>query len=162
VVFVVVVILTDESLGTVRHPPKGNIQLPTEITTVKQSALPNKHSSNGSSAREQQSRKVSATNADYSLQKVFLSFSFQAQHRKQMLFTFCFLKAVFLLIRSPDGIFFLIRIVRGGVQTGSTRHVSHFWPIVPAPGDSENGEFGGMKIGRGNRCTRRKPAPASL
>jgi hypothetical protein len=22
------------------------------------------------------------------------------------------------------------------------------WPIVPAPGDYDNGEFGGMKIGR--------------
>jgi hypothetical protein len=36
------------------------------------------------------------------------------------------------------------------------------WPIVPAPGDDDNGEFGGMKIGRGNRSTRRKPAPAPL
>jgi hypothetical protein len=34
---------------------------------------------------------------------------------------------------------------------------------VPAPGDCEDGElFGGMKIGRGNRSTRRKPAPAPL
>jgi hypothetical protein len=41
--------------------------------------------------------------------------------------------------------FFLIRIVWGGVQTGSTRHVSHFWPI-----------------GTENRSTRRKPAPAPL
>jgi hypothetical protein len=55
-------------------------------------------------------------------------------------------------------LFLLIRIVEGGVQTGSTRHVGHFWPIVPAPGDCEDGEFGGMKIGRGNRSTRRKPA----
>jgi hypothetical protein len=31
------------------------------------------------------------------------------------------------------------------------------WPIVPAPGDCEDGEFGG-----GNRSTRRKPAPAPL
>jgi hypothetical protein len=23
------------------------------------------------------------------------------------------------------------------------------WPIVPAPGDYDDGEFGGMKIGRG-------------
>jgi hypothetical protein len=38
----------------------------------------------------------------------------------------------------------------GGVQTGSTRHAGHFWPIVSAPGDCEDGEFGGMKIGRGN------------
>jgi hypothetical protein len=35
------------------------------------------------------------------------------------------------------------------------------WLIVPAPGDYD-GEFGGMKIGRGNRSTRRKPAPTPL
>jgi hypothetical protein len=44
---------------------------------------------------------------------------------------------------------FLIRIVGGGVLTGSTRHIGHFWPIVHAPGDCEDGEFGGMKIERG-------------
>jgi hypothetical protein len=33
-------------------------------------------------------------------------------------------------------------------------------PIVPAPGDYD-GEIGGM-IGRGNRSTRRKPAPVPL
>jgi hypothetical protein len=49
-----------------------------------------------------------------------------------------------------------------GVQTGSTLHVGHFWPIVPAPGDSEDGESGRMKIGRGNRSTRRNPAPAPI
>jgi hypothetical protein len=32
---------------------------------------------------------------------------------------------------------------------------------VPAPGDYDDGEIGGM-IGRGNRSTRRKPAPVSL
>jgi hypothetical protein len=32
---------------------------------------------------------------------------------------------------------------------------------VPAPGD-DDGEIGGMKVGRGNRSTRRKPAPAPL
>jgi hypothetical protein len=36
------------------------------------------------------------------------------------------------------------------------------WPIVPAPGDYDDGEVGGTKIGRGNRSTRRKPAPAPL
>jgi hypothetical protein len=36
------------------------------------------------------------------------------------------------------------------------------WPVVPAPGDRDDGEFGGMKIGRGNRSTRRKPVPAPL
>jgi hypothetical protein len=34
-------------------------------------------------------------------------------------------------------------------------------PIVSAPGDFDNGEIGGM-IGRGNRSTRRKPAPVPL
>jgi hypothetical protein len=36
------------------------------------------------------------------------------------------------------------------------------WPIVPAPGDCDDGEFGGMKIGGGNRSTRRKPAPTPI
>jgi hypothetical protein len=31
-------------------------------------------------------------------------------------------------------------------------------PIVPAPGDYDDGEIGGT-IGRGNQSTRRKPAP---
>jgi hypothetical protein len=35
-------------------------------------------------------------------------------------------------------------------------------PIVPAPGDHDDGEIGGMMIGRGNRSTRRKPAPVPL
>jgi hypothetical protein len=57
--------------------------------------------------------------------------------------------------------FFNLRIVRGGVQTGSTAAI--YCPIVAAPGDCEDEElFGGMKIDRGNRSTRRKPAPAPL
>jgi hypothetical protein len=47
-------------------------------------------------------------------------------------------------------------------ETESTGYCGHYWPIVPAPGDYDDGEFGGMKIGRGNRSTRRKPAPAPL
>jgi hypothetical protein len=35
-------------------------------------------------------------------------------------------------------------------------------PIVPAPGDYDDGKIGGMMIGRGNRSTRRKPAPGPL
>jgi hypothetical protein len=35
-------------------------------------------------------------------------------------------------------------------------------PIVPAPGDYDDLEIGGMIIGRGNRSTRRKPAPVPL
>jgi hypothetical protein len=43
-------------------------------------------------------------------------------------------------------------------------YCGHYWPIVPAPGDSDGdcGEIGGMKIGRRNRSTRRKPASAPL
>jgi hypothetical protein len=36
------------------------------------------------------------------------------------------------------------------------------WPLVPAPDDYDDREFGGMKIGKENRSTRRKPAPAPL
>jgi hypothetical protein len=36
------------------------------------------------------------------------------------------------------------------------------WPIVPAPGDYDDGEFGGMKIGRRNRNTRRKSTSVTL
>jgi hypothetical protein len=36
------------------------------------------------------------------------------------------------------------------------------WPIAPVPGDYDDGEFGGMKIGRGNRSTRRKRSPEPL
>jgi hypothetical protein len=50
--------------------------------------------------------------------------------------------------------------IGGGVQTGSTRHCGHSWPIVPALGDREDGEVGGVNgFGRGNRSTRRKYAP---
>jgi hypothetical protein len=35
-------------------------------------------------------------------------------------------------------------------------------PIVPALGDFDDGEIGGMMIGKGNRSTRRKPAPVPL
>jgi hypothetical protein len=35
-------------------------------------------------------------------------------------------------------------------------------PIVPTPGDFDEGEIGGMMTGRGNRSTRRKHAPMPL
>jgi hypothetical protein len=58
-------------------------------------------------------------------------------------------------------IFFVIGIVEVGVQlvplgTAATKRL-----IVPAPADYDDGEIGGM-IGRGNRNTRRKPAPMPL
>jgi hypothetical protein len=50
----------------------------------------------------------------------------------------------------------------GGGQLGPLGTSATNWPIVPAQGDYEDGEFGGMMIGRGNRSTRRKPAPVPL
>jgi hypothetical protein len=49
----------------------------------------------------------------------------------------------------------------GGVQLGPLGTAATNKPIVPAPGDYDDGEIGGM-IGRGNRSTRRKPPPVSL
>jgi hypothetical protein len=49
----------------------------------------------------------------------------------------------------------------GGVQLGPLGTAATNRPIVPAPGDYDDGEIGGM-IGRGNRSTRRKPAPMPL
>jgi hypothetical protein len=57
--------------------------------------------------------------------------------------------------------FFLIGIVGGGVQLGPLGTAAIHRPIVPAPGDYDNREIGGM-IGRGNRSTQRKPAPVPL
>jgi hypothetical protein len=50
-------------------------------------------------------------------------------------------------------IIFFIRTVGGGVHSGTS---ASEWPIVPAPGDYDDGEFGGMKNGIGNRNTRKK------
>jgi hypothetical protein len=50
------------------------------------------------------------------------------------------------------------RSILGGIQLGPLGTAATGWPIVPVPGDYDDGEFGGMKIGRGNRSTRRKPA----
>jgi hypothetical protein len=49
-----------------------------------------------------------------------------------------------------------------GIQLGPLGTAANDWPIVPAPGGCDDGEFGGLKIGRGNRSTRRKPAPTPL
>jgi hypothetical protein len=35
-------------------------------------------------------------------------------------------------------------------------------PVVPTPGDYDDGEFGGLMIGKGNRSTPRKPASLPL
>jgi hypothetical protein len=39
-------------------------------------------------------------------------------------------------------IFFLIRLVGGGVQLGPLGTAATDWPIVPAPGDYDDGKFG--------------------
>jgi hypothetical protein len=49
----------------------------------------------------------------------------------------------------------------GWSPIGSTRHCGHQWPIVPALGDYDDGEIGGI-IGKGNRSIRRKHAPVPL
>jgi hypothetical protein len=51
--------------------------------------------------------------------------------------------------------------VGSGVQLGLLGTAATDRPIVSAPGDYDDGEIGGM-IGRGNRSTRRKPAPVPL
>jgi hypothetical protein len=51
----------------------------------------------------------------------------------------------------------LIGIVGGGVQLGPLGTAATNRPIVPAPGEYDNGEIGGL-IGSGNRSIRRKPA----
>jgi hypothetical protein len=58
-------------------------------------------------------------------------------------------------------IFFLIGIVGGEIQLGPLGTATTIRPIVTAPGDYDDTEIGGM-IGRGNRSTRRKPAPVPL
>jgi hypothetical protein len=58
-------------------------------------------------------------------------------------------------------IIFLIGIVGGGVQLGPLGIAATNRPSVPAPGDYDDGEIGGM-IGRGYRSTRRKPASMQL
>jgi hypothetical protein len=51
--------------------------------------------------------------------------------------------------------------VGGGVQLGPLGTAATNRPIVPAPGNYDDGEIGGM-IGRGNQSIWKKPAPVSL
>jgi hypothetical protein len=57
---------------------------------------------------------------------------------------------------------FLIGTVGGGVQLGSHGTAANNRSIVPAPGDYDDGEIGGMMIGTGNRTIRKKHVPVSL
>jgi hypothetical protein len=58
--------------------------------------------------------------------------------------------------------FCLIDIVGGEVQFGPLCTAATNRPIVPAPGDYDDGEIGGMMTGRRKRSTRRKPATVPL
>jgi hypothetical protein len=58
-------------------------------------------------------------------------------------------------------LFLLIGKAGGGVQLGPLGPAATNEPIVPAPGDYDDGKIGEM-IGRGNRSTRRKPIPVPL
>jgi hypothetical protein len=62
---------------------------------------------------------------------------------------------------SPTSYNFFNGVVRGGVQLGPIGTAVTNRHIMPAPGDYYDEEIAGM-IGRGNRSTRRKPAPVPL
>jgi hypothetical protein len=51
--------------------------------------------------------------------------------------------------------------VGDGVQLGPLDTAATNWPIVPAPGDYNDGEIDGMIVRR-KLSTRRKPAPVPL
>jgi hypothetical protein len=99
-----------------------------------------------------------------SFQDVCLLFTTVLSHDMTTLWAVCpllFQTTAWCLLQDTVINFFLICIVGGGVQTGSTRHVGHLLAYCTSPGDREDGEFGGMN-GRGNRSTRRKSAPTPL
>jgi hypothetical protein len=52
--------------------------------------------------------------------------------------------------------------VGGGVRLGPLGTTATYRPIVPAPGDYDDGDIDGMMIGKGHRSTRRIPAPVPL
>jgi hypothetical protein len=56
---------------------------------------------------------------------------------------------------------FNFNLYSGGWNQGPLDTAATNRPIVLAPGDYDDGEIGGM-IGKGNRSTRRKPAPVPL
>jgi hypothetical protein len=57
---------------------------------------------------------------------------------------------------------FETRIVGGGVQLGPLGTAATNRPVLPAPGDYDDREIGGMMIAKRNRSTRRKHTPVPL
>jgi hypothetical protein len=56
----------------------------------------------------------------------------------------------FLVMTLLSAFFFNSNSGGGGVQLGQLGTTATNWPIVPAPSDYDDGEFGGMMLGRGN------------
>jgi hypothetical protein len=56
-------------------------------------------------------------------------------------------------------VFFFVNLCGGTLGTAATPGLLYQPRMI---GEVDCGEIGGMKIGRENRSTRRKPAPASL
>jgi hypothetical protein len=74
-----------------------------------------------------------------------------------------FLQTCISMFKNKNFFFKFFKLVLGGgVQLGPLDTAATNMPIVPAPRDFDDGEIGGMVIGRGNRSTRRKPAAVPL
>jgi hypothetical protein len=86
----------------------------------------------------------------------------QSLFASQKIFVFYYTKSYTCDTRQFVG-FFLIRIVRGGVELGPLGTSATNWPIESILGDYEDEEFCGVMIGRRiPSTTRRKPAPMPL
>jgi hypothetical protein len=71
---------------------------------------------------------------------------------------------LYLFLQKTSEIFIIYFLVAwGGVRLSPLGTSATNWPIVPArPINDVCGAVGGMRIGRGNRSTLRKPTPAPL
>jgi hypothetical protein len=71
-------------------------------------------------------------------------------------------KKVFNMLKGALGLIFLIRIAKGGIHLDPLGTAATNRPIVPTPGDYDDGEIGGMMTGRVNQSTPRKSATVPL
>jgi hypothetical protein len=102
--------------------------------------------------------------------KYWFRWAMWLQHRELVCAPFHFymvktkikMRACNIGIWKDAGRIFLILLVGLKSRLGPLGTSATNCPIHPAPGDCEDGEFGGMKIGRENRSTWRKPAPAPI
>jgi hypothetical protein len=79
------------------------------------------------------------------------------------------LRLKFLTLRNTQllkrGIIIIIILFSHGVRLSPLATVATVWPLYQLQmidGGDECGALGGMRIGKGNRNTRRKPTPAPL